>query len=148
MIEAGVWFALLAVIQTGSQFMLDSGIPLPSVLFFIFMDRMSRRSRRLAGVRFWNYMIAPGHVGIEPEPPMYCTLFQSATMCVKPLFRFSTCKSKAMVLVWNNVTCPVQVGVETLPQVGAVQVSRQDLDAAPAVMCLPHRSAMVKKKQS
>ncbi|KAI3354303.1 hypothetical protein L3Q82_018838, partial [Scortum barcoo] len=45
---AGAWFALLAVSQTCSQCMLDSGraASLSPVLFIIFMDRISRRIAR------------------------------------------------------------------------------------------------------
>ncbi|KAI3377230.1 hypothetical protein L3Q82_009142 [Scortum barcoo] len=54
------WFALPAVSQTCSQYMLDSGRAAlcHRVLFIIFMDRISRRSQGPEGVRFGNHRIS------------------------------------------------------------------------------------------
>ncbi|KAI3370284.1 hypothetical protein L3Q82_024458 [Scortum barcoo] len=131
---------LLAVSQTCSQCMLDSGrVALcHRVLFIIFMDRISRRQ------------------------DLQHVLERFAAECEAAGMRISTSKSEAMVLDRKRVACPLQVGGEVLPQVeefkylGVLFTSEGKIEreidrrigAASAVMRSVYRTVVVKKELS
>lgn len=104
--------------------MLDSGrAELPSpVLFRIFMDRISKRSQGLEGVRLRDHRIpslifTDDVVLLASLNPEQHAMEPFAAECEATEIRISTSKSKAMVLDQKKVICPVQVCGDTLPQV-------------------------------
>ncbi|KAK3531112.1 hypothetical protein QTP70_011064 [Hemibagrus guttatus] len=137
-------------------------------VFIAFMDRISRRSQGLEGVRFGNprisslifaddvALLAPSSLDLQHA------LGHFAAECEAAGMRVSTSKSEAMVLDRKKVACTLQVGGEVLPQVeqfkylGVLFTSegRMDLEidrrigAAAAVMRSMYRSVVVKKELS
>ncbi|KAK3520909.1 hypothetical protein QTP86_002418, partial [Hemibagrus guttatus] len=146
---------------------LRQGCPLSPVLFIVFMDRISRRSQGLDGVRFGDHrfsslifadvvLLAPSSLDLQHA------LGRFAAECEAAGMRVSTSKSEAMVLDREKVACTLQVGGEVLPQVeefkylGVLFTSEGRMDreidrrigAAAAVMRSMYRSVVVKKELS
>ncbi|KAK3558815.1 hypothetical protein QTP86_028745, partial [Hemibagrus guttatus] len=102
---------------------LRQGCPLSPVLFIVFMDRISRRSQGLEGVRFGDHsisslifaddvvLLAPSSLDLQHAMGCFAAECEAARM------RVSTSKSEAMVLDRKKVACTLQVGGELLPQV-------------------------------
>ncbi|KAK3512120.1 hypothetical protein QTP70_031238 [Hemibagrus guttatus] len=144
------------------------GCPLSPVLFIVFMDRISRRSQGLEGVRFGDHRISSlifaddvvllASSGLDLQH----ALGHFAAECEAAGMRVSTSKSEAMVLDRKKVACTLQVGGEVLPQVeefkylGVLFTSEGGMDreidrrigAAAAVMRSMYRSVVVKKELS
>ncbi|KAK3548428.1 hypothetical protein QTP70_012986 [Hemibagrus guttatus] len=147
---------------------LRQGCPLSPVLFIVFMDRISRRSQGLEGVRFGDHRIsslifADDVVLLAPSSlDLQHALERFAAECEAAGMRVSTSKSEAMVLDRKKVACTLQVGGEVLPQVeefkylGVLFTSEGRMDheidtrigAAAAVMWSMYRSVVVKKELS
>ncbi|KAK3535602.1 hypothetical protein QTP70_017140 [Hemibagrus guttatus] len=147
---------------------LRQGCPLSPVLFIVFMDRISRCSQGLEGVRFGDHrisslifaddvvLLAPSSLDLQHALGCFAAECEAAGM------RVSTSKSEAMVLDRKKVACTLQVGGEVLPQVeefkylGVLFTSegRRDheidrrIGAAAAVMRSMYRSVVVKKELS
>ncbi|KAK3561342.1 hypothetical protein QTP86_030646 [Hemibagrus guttatus] len=147
---------------------LRQGCPLSPVLFIVFMDRISRRSQGLEGVRFGDHRIsslifADDVVLLAPSSlDLQHALGHFAAECEAAGMRVSTSKSEAMVLDRKKVACTLQVGGEVLPQVeefkylGVLFTSEGRMDreidrrigAAAAVMRSMYRFFVVKKELS
>ncbi|KAK3565546.1 hypothetical protein QTP86_011913 [Hemibagrus guttatus] len=147
---------------------LHQGCPLSPVLFITFMDRISRRSQGLEGVRFGDHRIssllfADDVVLLGPSSQdLQHALGHFAAECEAAGMKVSTSKSEAMVLDQKKVACTIQVGGEFLPQVkefkylGVLFTSEGRMDreidrwisAAAAVMRSMYRSVVVKKELS
>ncbi|KAK3563034.1 hypothetical protein QTP86_014091, partial [Hemibagrus guttatus] len=147
---------------------LRQGCPLSLVLFIVFMDRISRRSQGLEGVRFGDHRISSlifaddvvllASSGLDLQH----ALGRFAAECEAAGMRVSTSKSETMVLDRKKVACTLQVGGEVLPQVeefkylGVLFTSEGRMDrkidrrisAAAAVMRSMYRSVVVKKELS
>ncbi|KAK3573272.1 hypothetical protein QTP86_019232 [Hemibagrus guttatus] len=146
---------------------LRQGCPLSPVLFIVFMDRISRRSQGLEGVRFGDHrisslifadvvLLASSSLDLQHELGRFSAECEAAGM------RVSTSKSEAMVLNRKKVVCTLQVGGEVLTQVeefkylGVLFTSEGRMDreidrrmgAAAAVMRSMYRSVVVKKELS
>ncbi|KAK3506845.1 hypothetical protein QTP70_029252 [Hemibagrus guttatus] len=141
------------------------GCPLSPVLFITFMDRISRRSQGLEGVRFGDHKIssllfADDVVLLAPSSlDLQHALGRFAAECKAAGLRVSTSKSEDMVLDRKKVACTLQVGGELLPQVEefkylGVLFTRMECDidrrigAVAAVMRSMYRSVVVKKELS
>ncbi|KAL7836057.1 hypothetical protein SRHO_G00284040 [Serrasalmus rhombeus] len=147
---------------------LRQGCPLSPILFIIFMDRISRRSQGMEGVRFGDLRVTSllfaedvvllGTSGRE----LQLSLDRFAAECDAAGMRISTSKSEAMVLTRERVESPLWVGDELLPQVeefkylGVLFTSdgtrEREIDrrigAGSAVMRALYRSVVVKKELS
>ncbi|KAK3518667.1 hypothetical protein QTP70_007160 [Hemibagrus guttatus] len=132
------------------------------------MDRISRRSQGLEGVRFGDHRTSSlifaddvallASSGLDLQHALGCF----AAECEAAGMRVSTSKSEAMVLNRKKVACTLQVGGEVLPQVeefkylGVFFTSEGRMDreidrrigAAAAVMRSMYRSVVVKKELS
>ncbi|KAK3514905.1 hypothetical protein QTP70_034961 [Hemibagrus guttatus] len=97
------------------HFGLRQGCPLSLVLFIVFMDRISRRSQGLEGVRFGDHRIsslifADDVVLLAPSSlDLQHALGRFAAECEAARMRVSTTKSEAMVLDRKKVACTLQV---------------------------------------
>ncbi|KAK3563422.1 hypothetical protein QTP86_027793 [Hemibagrus guttatus] len=147
---------------------LRQGCPLSLVLFIVFMDRISRRSQGLEGVRFGDHRISSlifaddvvllASSGLDLQH----ALGHFAAECEAAGMRVSTSKSETMVLDRKKVACTLQVGGEVLPQVeefkylGVLFTSEgrmnreidRRISALAAVMRSMYRSVVVKKELS
>ncbi len=90
------------------------------ILFIIFMNRISRRSQGVEGVRFGDLRIgsllfADDVVLLASSGrDLQLSLDRFAAGCEVAGMRISTSKSKYMVLSWKRVECPLRVGDETI----------------------------------
>ncbi|KAK3558333.1 hypothetical protein QTP86_017264 [Hemibagrus guttatus] len=102
---------------------LRQGCPLSPVLFTVFMDRISRHSQGLEGVRFVDHrillllfaddvvLLASSSLDLQHALERFAAECEVAGMSV------STSISEAMVLNRKKLACTLQVGGEFLPQV-------------------------------
>nr|XP_049618290.1 E3 SUMO-protein ligase PIAS2 isoform X1 [Syngnathus scovelli]XP_049618292.1 E3 SUMO-protein ligase PIAS2 isoform X1 [Syngnathus scovelli]XP_049618293.1 E3 SUMO-protein ligase PIAS2 isoform X1 [Syngnathus scovelli] len=147
---------------------LRQGCPLSPILFIIFMDRISRRSRGVEGVRFGDLSIASLLFADDvvllasSGRDLQLSLERFAAECEAVGMRVSTSKSESMVLDRKRVECPLRIGDEILPQVeefkylGVLFTSEgrmeREIDrrigAASAVMRTLYRSVVVKRELS
>ena len=147
---------------------LRQGCPLSPVLFIVFMDRISRRSRVGEGVEFGggritSLLFADDVVLLAASNrDLQLSLGRFAAECEAAGMKISTSKSEAMVLSRKRVGCPLRVGEEALPQVeefkylGILFTSEgrmeREMDrrigAASAVMRTLNRSVVVKRELS
>ncbi|KAK3559562.1 hypothetical protein QTP86_013728, partial [Hemibagrus guttatus] len=143
------------------------GCPLSPVLFIVFMDRISRRSQGLEGVRFGDHrisslifaddvvLLASSSLDLQHALGRFAAEYEAAGM------RVSTSKLEAMVLDRKKVVCTLQVGGEALPQVEEFKYlevlftseGRMDREidrqiGAAAVMRSMYRSVVMKKELS
>uniref|UniRef100_A0A674P165 Reverse transcriptase domain-containing protein n=1 Tax=Takifugu rubripes TaxID=31033 RepID=A0A674P165_TAKRU len=142
---------------------LRQGCPLSPILFIIFMDRISRCSHGVEGVRFGDLRIgsllfADDVVLLASSArDLQLSLDRFAAACEAAGMKISTSKSEAMVLDRKKVECLLRVKEEILPQVeefkylGVLFTSEgrmeQEIDrrigAASTVMRTLHRSIFV-----
>lgn len=147
---------------------LRQGCPLSPILFITFMDRISRRSLGVEGVRFGDLRIksllfADDVVLLASSGrDLQLSLDRFAAKCEAAGMKISTSKSETMVLSRKRVACPLRIGDEVLPQVeefkyvGVLFTSEgrkeREIDrrigAASAVMRALHRSVVVKRELS
>ncbi|TWW52999.1 R2DM Retrovirus-related Pol polyprotein from type II retrotransposable element, partial [Takifugu flavidus] len=146
---------------------LRQGCPLSPILFIIFMDRISRCSHGVEGVRFGDLRIrsllfADDVVLLASSArDLQLSLDRFAAACEAAGMKISTSKSEAMVLNRKKVECLLRVE-EILPQVeefkylGVLFTSEgrmeREIDrrigAASTVMRALHRSVVVKRELS
>ncbi|TWW54923.1 hypothetical protein D4764_0190400 [Takifugu flavidus] len=144
------------------------GCPLSPILFIIFMDRISRCSHGVEGIRFGDLRIAcllfADDVVLLASSAcdLQLSLDRFAAACEAAGMRISTSKSEAMVLDRKKVECLLRVKEEILPQVeefkylGVLFTSEgrmeREIDrrigAASTVMRTLHRSVVVKRELS
>ncbi|KAK0135736.1 Craniofacial development protein 2 [Merluccius polli] len=147
---------------------LRQGCPLSPILFIIFMDRISRHSQGVEGVRFGDLRIGSLLFADDvvllasSDRDLQLSLGRFAAECEAAGMRISTSKSESMVLNRKRVECTLRVGDEILPQVeefkylGVLFTSggrmEREIDrrigAASAVMRTLHRSVVVKRELS
>ena len=147
---------------------LRQGCPLSPILFIIFMDRISRRSQGVEGVRFGDLRIpsllfADDVVLLASScQDLQLSLDRFAAECEAVGMRISTSKSESMVLSRKRVECTLRVRDEVLPQVeefkylGVLFTSEgrmeREIDrriaTASAVMRALYRSVVVKRELS
>jgi len=147
---------------------LRQGCPLSPILFITYMDRISRRSQGVEGVRFGDLRI--GSLLFADDVVLMASsgrdlqlsLERFATECEAAGMGISTSKSEAMVIDRKRVECNLRVGEEILSQaeefkyLGVLFTSEgrmeREIDrrigAASAVMRALHRSVVVKKELS
>uniref|UniRef100_A0A8C6LRX0 Reverse transcriptase domain-containing protein n=1 Tax=Nothobranchius furzeri TaxID=105023 RepID=A0A8C6LRX0_NOTFU len=147
---------------------LRQGCPLSPILFITFMDRISRRSQGVEGIRFGGLRIrsllfADDVVLLaSSERDLQLSLERFAAECEAAGMRISSSKSETMVLIQKRVECLLRVRDEVLPQVeefkylGVLFMSEGKLEreidrrigAASAVMRALYRSVVVKRELS
>ena len=147
---------------------LRQGCPLSPVLFITFMDRISRRSRGVEGVRFGGLRVASLLFADDvvllasSGQDLQLSLGRFAAECEAVGMRISGSKSETMVLSRKRVECPLRVGNEVLRQVeefrylGILFTSEGRMErevdrrigAASAVMRALRRSVLVKRELS
>ncbi|KAK0139279.1 LINE-1 reverse transcriptase [Merluccius polli] len=147
---------------------LRQGCPLSQILFIIFMDRISRHSQGVEGVRFGDLRIGSLLFADDvvllasSDRDLRLSLDRFAAECEAAGMSISTSKSEAMVLNRKRVECTLRVGDEILPQVeefkylGVLFTSEGRMDreidrrigAASAVMRTLHGSVVVKRELS
>ncbi|TWW81730.1 R2DM Retrovirus-related Pol polyprotein from type II retrotransposable element [Takifugu flavidus] len=147
---------------------LRQGCPLSPILFIIFMDRISRCSHGVEGIRFGDLRIgsllfADDVVLLASSArDLQLSLDRFAAACEAAGMKISTSKSKAMVLDRKKVEFLLRVKEEILPQVeefkylGVLFTSEGRMEweidrrigAASAVMRTLHRSVVVKRELS
>uniref|UniRef100_A0A8C6P7M2 Reverse transcriptase domain-containing protein n=1 Tax=Nothobranchius furzeri TaxID=105023 RepID=A0A8C6P7M2_NOTFU len=147
---------------------LRQGCPLSPILFITFMDRISRHSQGVEGIRFGGLRIrsllfADDVVLLaSSERDRQLSLERFAAECEAAGMRISSSKSETMVLIRKRVECLLRVRDEVLPQVeefkylGVLFMSEGKLEreidrrigAASAVMRALYRSVMVKRELS
>ncbi|KAK0132808.1 LINE-1 reverse transcriptase [Merluccius polli] len=147
---------------------LRQGCPLSPILFIIFMDRISRHSQGVEGVRFGDLRIGSLLFADDvvlmasSDRDLQLSLDRFAAECEAVGMRISTSKSESMVLNRKRVECTLRVGDEILPQVeefkylGVLFTSEgrmeREIDrrigAASAVMRTLHGSVVVKRELS
>uniref|UniRef100_A0A8C6NNI1 Reverse transcriptase domain-containing protein n=1 Tax=Nothobranchius furzeri TaxID=105023 RepID=A0A8C6NNI1_NOTFU len=147
---------------------LHQGCPLSPILFITFMDRISRRSQGVEGIRFGGLRIrsllfADDVVVLaSSERDLLLSLERFAAECEAAGMRISSSKSKTMVLIRKKVECLLRVRDEVLPQVeefkylGVLFTSEGKLEceinrqigAASALMWVVYRSVVVKRELS
>ncbi|KAK0152855.1 LINE-1 reverse transcriptase [Merluccius polli] len=147
---------------------LRQGCPLSPILFIIFMDRISRHSQGVEGVRFGDLRIGSLLFADDvvllasSDRDLQLSLDRFAAECEAAGMRISTSKSESMVLNRKRVECTLRVGDEILPQVeefkylGVLFTSdgrmEREIDrwfgAASAVMRTLHGSVVVKRELS
>ena len=144
------------------------GCPLSPILFIIFMDRISRRSRGVEGFWFGGHRISSLLFADDvvllasSTQDLQLSLERFAAECEAAGMRISTSKSEAMVLSRKRVECTLRVWNEVLPQVeefkylGVLFTSEgrmeREIDrriaAASAVKRSLYRSVVVKRELS
>uniref|UniRef100_A0A671UC54 ribonuclease H n=1 Tax=Sparus aurata TaxID=8175 RepID=A0A671UC54_SPAAU len=147
---------------------LHQGCALSPILFVIYMDRISRRSRGMEGLQVGDLKIASLLFADDvvlmasSAVDLQCSLDQFAAECEAAGMRISTSKSEAMVLSRKPVDCLLQVGNVSLPQVkefkylGVLFMSEgmmgREIDrrvgAAGAVLHALHRTVVTKRELS
>ena len=147
---------------------LRQGCPLSPILFIIFMDRISRHSQGIEGVRFGDLRIGSLLFADDvvllasSDRDLQLSLDRFAAECEAAGMRISTSKSESMVLNRKRVECTLRVGDEILPQVEEFKYLRvlftregrmereinRRIGAASAVMRTLHRSVVVKRELS
>ncbi|KAK0133440.1 LINE-1 reverse transcriptase [Merluccius polli] len=147
---------------------LRQGCPLSPILFIIFMDRISRHSQGVEGVRFGDLRIGSLLFADDvvlmasSDRDLQLSLDRFAAECEAVGMRISTSKSESMVLNRKRVECTLRVGDEILPQVeefkylGVLFTSEgrmeREIDrrigAASAVMRTLHGYVVVKRELS
>ncbi|KAK0134946.1 LINE-1 reverse transcriptase [Merluccius polli] len=147
---------------------LRQGCPLSPILFIIFMDRISRHSQGVEGVRFGDLRIGSLLFADDvvlmasSDRDLQLSLDRFAAECEAAGMRISTSKSESLVLNRKRVECTLRVGDEILPQVeefkylGVLFTSEgrmeREIDrrigAASAVMRTLHGSVVVKRELS
>ena len=107
---------------------LRQGCPLSRILYLIFMDRISRRSRgeesvRVGDLRIASLLFADDVVLLATSDcDLQHALGWFAAECEAVGMRVSTSKSEVMVLCRKMVECSLQAGSELLPQVKCLGV--------------------------
>ena len=102
---------------------LRQGCPLSPILFIIFMDRISRCSQGVEGVRFGDLRIGSLLFADDvvllasSDRDLQLSLDRFTTECEAAGMRISTSKSESMVLNRKRVEWTLRVGDEILPQV-------------------------------
>uniref|UniRef100_A0A3P9PV83 Reverse transcriptase domain-containing protein n=1 Tax=Poecilia reticulata TaxID=8081 RepID=A0A3P9PV83_POERE len=147
---------------------LRQGCPLSPILFITFMDRISRRSRGVEGIRFGGLRIASllfaddGVLLASSERDLQLSLERFAAECGAAGMRLSASKSEAMVLSRKRVECLLRVRGVVLPQVEEFKYlgilftneGRRELEidrrigAASTVKRALYRSVVVKRELS
>ncbi|KAK0132165.1 Retrovirus-related Pol polyprotein from type-1 retrotransposable element R2 [Merluccius polli] len=147
---------------------LRQGCPLSPILFVIFMDKISRRSRGEENVRFGNLRIASLLFADDvillasSDRDLQHALGRFAAECETVGMRVSTSRSEAMVICRKTVNCSLRVGSKLLPQVKEFKYlgilfssegkMEREMDrrigVASAVMWALYRTVVVKKELS
>ena len=102
---------------------LHQGYHFSLVLFIIFMDRISRHSQVVEGVKFGGLRILSLLFADDvillasANSDLRVSLERVAAECEAAGMRSSPTKTEAMVLGRKRLDCPLQVGRELLPEV-------------------------------
>ncbi|XP_061537112.1 uncharacterized protein LOC133404806 [Phycodurus eques] len=145
---------------------LRRGCSLSPIVFVTFMDRMSRRSRGVEGVRFGGLSIASllfaddAVLLASSSRDLQLSPERFAAECEAVGMRIGTSESETVVLSRKRVACPLRVGDEILPRVEEFKYlgvsftsegrTEREIDkrigAASAAMRTSYRSVVVKKE--